>query len=67
MPASSGGRSASDARIPSGSSWCGPVSEGKHYLQVDFGRLYVVDQVAIFGESTSLKYTYDLDSIHLIL
>ena len=53
---SSGGHSASDARISSGSSWCAPVSDGKHYLQVDLGRRYVIDHVAIFGDSTSLKY-----------
>ena len=54
--ASSGGHSASDARISSGSSWCAPVSDGKHYLQVDLGRLYVIDHVLIFGDSTSLQY-----------
>ena len=61
--ASSEGHSASDARIFSGSSWCAPVSNGKHYLQVDLGRLYVIDHVAIFGDSTSLKYvtTYNLN------
>ena len=61
--ASSGGRSASDARISSGSSWCVPVSDGKHYLEVDLGRLYVIDHVAIFGDSTSKKWvtTYNLN------
>ena len=61
--ASSEGHSASDARISSGSSWCAPVSDGKHYLEVDLGRLYVMDHVAIFGDSTSLKYvrTYKLN------
>ena len=54
--ASSGGHSASDARISSGSSWCAPVSDGKHYLEVDLGRLYVIEHVAIFGDSTSLKW-----------
>ena len=53
---SSGGHSASDARISSGSSWCASVSDGKHYLQVDFGRLYVIDHVAMFGDSNSSKY-----------
>ena len=61
--ASSEGHSASDARISSGSSWCAPVSAGKHYLQVDFGRLYIFDNVAIFGDGTSSKWvaTYKLD------
>ena len=66
--ASSGSQSASDARISSGSSWCAAVSDGKHYLQVDLGRLYFIDHVAIFGDSTShkwvtkyhLNYTVDL-------
>ena len=60
--AASEGYSASDARISSGSSWCAPVSDGKHYLQIDLGRLHVIDHVAIFGDSTSLKYvtTYNL-------
>ena len=49
-------RSAYDARISSGSSWCAPVSDDKHYLQVDLGRLYVIDHVAIFGDSTSPKW-----------
>ncbi|XP_028402632.1 uncharacterized protein LOC114525467 [Dendronephthya gigantea] len=47
---------ASDARISSGSSWCASVSDGKHYLQVDLGRLYVILIVAIFGDSTSAKW-----------
>ena len=54
--ASSGGHSASDARISSGSSWCAPVSDGKHYLQLDLGRLYVIDHVAIFGDSINPKW-----------
>jgi hypothetical protein len=61
--ASSEGRSPSDARISSGSSWCAPVSNGRHYLQVDFGRLYVLYYVAIFGDSISSKWvvTYNLN------
>ena len=47
---------ASDARISSGSSWCAPVSNDKHYLQVDLGRLYIIDHVAIFGDSISPKW-----------
>jgi hypothetical protein len=60
--ASPGGRSPSDARISSGSSWCAPVSNGRHYLQVDLRRLYVFYYIAIFGESTSSKWvaTYNL-------
>ena len=66
--ASSEGHSPSDARISSSSSWCAPVADGKHYLQVDLGRLYIFYYVAIFGDSTSskwvvkynLNYTVDL-------
>jgi hypothetical protein len=39
--ASSEGRSPSHARISSGSSWCAPAADGKRYLQVDLGRLYM--------------------------
>ena len=61
--ASSEGRSPSDARISSGSSWCAPVSNGKHYLQVDLGKLYVIYNVVTFGDSTSSKWvvTYNLN------
>ena len=54
--ASPGDHTASDARISSGSSWCAPVSDDKHYLQVDLGRLYVIDHVATFGDSISPKW-----------
>jgi hypothetical protein len=61
--ASSEGHNASDARISSGSSWCGPVSDDKHYLQVDFGRLYSIFEFVIYGDSTSPKWvaTYNLN------
>jgi hypothetical protein len=61
--ASSGGRSPSDARISSNSSWCAPVSNGKHYLQVDLGRLYVIYNLTTFGDTTSSKWviTYNLN------
>ena len=60
--ASSEGHSASDARISSGSSWCAPVSDATHYLQVDLGRLYYLNHITIHGDSTSPKWvaTYDL-------
>ena len=66
--ASSEGHSASDARASSGSSWCAPVSNDKHYLQVDLGRLYYLDYLVTYGDSTSpkwvatyyLNYTVDL-------
>jgi hypothetical protein len=66
--ASSEGHSASDARISSGSSWCAPVSDDKHYLQVDFGRLHSLYDFVTYGDSTSpkwvasynLNYTIDL-------
>ncbi|XP_028397384.1 uncharacterized protein LOC114521168 [Dendronephthya gigantea] len=54
---------ASDARISSGSSWCAPVSDGEHYLQVDFKKLYLIYDVATFGDGTSAKWvkTYILN------
>ncbi|XP_028402631.1 uncharacterized protein LOC114525466 isoform X2 [Dendronephthya gigantea] len=60
---SSEGYRASDARISSGSSWCAPVSDDKHYLQVDFKRLYSINYVATFGDGTSAKWvkTYILN------
>jgi hypothetical protein len=67
--ASSEGHNASDARISSGSSWCAPVSDDKHYLQVDLGRVYRVYYLITYGDSTSLKWvaTYELDySIDLV-
>ncbi|XP_028402403.1 uncharacterized protein LOC114525343 [Dendronephthya gigantea] len=65
---SSEGQRASDARISSGSSWCASVSDGKHYLQVDLGRLYVLYAIATFSDTTgskwltsfNLNYTVDL-------
>ena len=62
------GHGSSDARISSGSSWCAPVSDEKHYLQVDLRRLHRVYSVMTYGDSTSpkwvttynLNYTYDL-------
>ncbi|CAB3988020.1 Receptor-type tyrosine- phosphatase F, partial [Paramuricea clavata] len=61
--ASSEGHSPSHARISSGSSWCAPISDGKHYLQVDLGRLYVIYRFATFGDRTSSKWvtTYKLN------
>ena len=60
---SSEGRSPSHARISSGSSWCAPDLDGKHYLQVDLGRLYVIYNLTTFGDSTSSKWvvTYNLN------
>ena len=61
--ASSEGHSASDARISSGSSWCAPVSNDKHYLQVDLGRLLSLYELVTYGDSTSPKWvaTYNLN------
>ena len=61
------GHSPSDARITSDSSWCAPVSGQKHYLQVDFGRMYFLYFFVTYGDSTSpkwvakyyLNYTFD--------
>ena len=57
------GHSASDARISSGSSWCAPVSDKKHYLQVDLRSLYWVFSIITYGDSTSPKWvaTYNLN------
>ena len=54
---------ASDARISSGSSWCAPVSDDKHYLQVELGISYLVYNVATFADSGSAKWvkTYNLN------
>jgi hypothetical protein len=61
--ASSESRSPSDARISSGSSWCAPAVDGKHYLQVDLGRVYVIYNFVTFGDTTSPKWvtTYNLN------
>ena len=50
------GHSPSDARIASGGSWCAPVSDEKHYLQVDFGRMYYLYSFVTYGDSTSRKW-----------
>ncbi|CAB4032471.1 retinoschisin-like, partial, partial [Paramuricea clavata] len=61
--ASSEGHSASDARMSSGSSWCAPVSDDKHYLQVDLGRQYDLDFFVTYGDSSGQKWvaTYNLE------
>ncbi len=60
---SSEGHSASDARSSSGSSWCAPVSNDKHYLQVDLGRRYSLYYAVTYGDSNSLRWvaTYNLN------
>ena len=60
--------SAAKARASSGSSWCAPAGDGKHYLQVDLVRLYRLDYLVTYGDATSknwvvtykLEYTIDL-------
>jgi hypothetical protein len=61
--ASSVGHSASDARMSSGSSWCAPALDKKHFLQVDFGRYFIPYFVATYGDSTSPKWvaSYNLN------
>ena len=51
------------ARASSGSLWCAPVADGKHYLQVDFVRLYRLDYLVTYGDTTSRKWvvTYMLE------
>jgi hypothetical protein len=60
---SSKGHSASDARISSDSSWCAPVSDDNHYLQVDLEGLYEISYLATYGDSTNPKWvaTYNLN------
>ena len=66
--ASSEGHNASDAKVTSGSSWCAPVSDDKHYLQVDLGRRILPTYIVTYGDSNnpkwvatySLKYSVDL-------
>ena len=50
------GHSPSYARKSSGSSWCAPVADGKHYLQMDFGRVYYIRYLVTYGDSNSLKW-----------
>ena len=50
------GHSPSDARISSASSWCAPVADGKYYLQVDLGRVYLIDAIVTYGDSSSLRW-----------
>ena len=58
------GHSPSDVRISSGSSWCAPVADGKHYLQVDLGNPYLVYYFMTFGDSKTAKWlvSYKLNS-----
>ena len=66
------GHSASDARITSGSSWCAPVSDDKHYLQIDLKKMYRVYSVITYGDSVSPKWVakyslgYTDDSVNWI-
>jgi hypothetical protein len=61
--ASSKGHSAFHARISRGGSWCAPVSDRNHYLQVDLGSLYYLRYFVTYGDSTSAKWvaTYNLN------
>ncbi|XP_046858728.1 receptor-type tyrosine-protein phosphatase T-like [Xenia sp. Carnegie-2017] len=45
---------AANARISSGRSWCAPTADGNHYLQIRFEKLYAINSVAIFGDTTTL-------------
>ena len=54
--ASTKGHSPSDARISSGSSWCAPVADGKHYLQVDLRRLFRLYYIITYGDATNSKW-----------
>ena len=61
--ASSEGHSAADARITSGSSWCAPVSDDQHHLQINLRTLHLVFYVTTYGDSTSPKWviTYNVN------
>ncbi|XP_028402111.1 uncharacterized protein LOC114525101 [Dendronephthya gigantea] len=61
--ASTKGHSPSDARMSSGSSWCAPVANDKHYLQVDLDTLYWLFHLITYGDSTSPKWvaTYNFN------
>ena len=54
------------ARLSSGSSWC-TSSNIENYLDIDFGVIYVVNSVTIFGDAvsanwvTSYKLSYTRD------
>ena len=50
------GHSSLDARTLSGSSWCAPAADGKHYIQADLGKLYWVYILLTYGDSTSSKW-----------
>ena len=54
--ASADGHSASDSRLSSGSSWCAPASDEKHYLQIDFGRQYRIYEFLTYGSNRSPKW-----------
>ncbi|XP_046858730.1 discoidin-1 subunit B/C-like [Xenia sp. Carnegie-2017] len=47
---------AANARISSGRSWCAPTADGNHYLQISFEKLYAINSVAIFGDTTTLSW-----------
>ena len=57
-------QNAKDARISSGSSWCALNANGSEYVQLTFGRLYVVNNIAIFrdGENLNRVTEYFLNS-----
>ena len=54
--ASLDGHSAYDARLSSGSCWCAPASDEKHYLQIDFGRQYRIYYFLIYGDNKSPRW-----------
>ena len=53
--ASVNNNNAKDARISSGSSWCARHANGSEYVQLTFDRLYVVNNIAIFGDGENLN------------
>lgn len=54
--ASAVGHTPSDSRLSSGSSWCAPASDKKHYLQIDFGRQYRIYYFLTYGNNRSPKW-----------
>ena len=50
------GHSPSDARISSGSSWCAPVADGKHYLEVNLRKPHSLYDILTYGDSNSSNW-----------
>jgi hypothetical protein len=63
--ATSEGHNAPDTKISRGGSWCAPVSDKNHYLQVALGRLYCLQYLVTYAwwpyqRKYTLNYIIDL-------